>query len=140
MSTTAERNPAEDGRTAEPPAREGSPTGSADRPGGVVDEAGDDPGVAEHHEWLKGQRHQGPTSLRNIDSILRNHILAALGSRRMGTFDHKVVESFIADTATATPTPTCPAARSRRRAPSADSNRSSTAPDSTSARAAPHRS
>ncbi|WP_435647792.1 hypothetical protein [Kitasatospora purpeofusca] len=48
-------------------------------------------------EWLKGQRHQGPTSLRNIDSILRNHILPTLGSRRMGTFDHKVVEAFIAD-------------------------------------------
>ncbi|MFF4927199.1 MULTISPECIES: tyrosine-type recombinase/integrase [unclassified Kitasatospora] len=46
-------------------------------------------------EWLKGQRHQSPTSLRNIDSILKNHLLPAFGSRRMGTFDHKVVEAFV---------------------------------------------
>ncbi|MEV6974441.1 tyrosine-type recombinase/integrase [Kitasatospora sp. NPDC093806] len=48
-------------------------------------------------EWLKGQRHQSPTSLRNIDSILKNRLLPAFGSRRMGTFDHKVVEAFITD-------------------------------------------
>ena len=46
-------------------------------------------------EWLKGQRAQGPTSLRNIESILKIHLLPGLGSRRMGTFDHKVVEAFI---------------------------------------------
>jgi len=45
--------------------------------------------------WLKGQRAQGPTSLRNIESILKIHLLPGLGSRRMGTFDHKVVEAFI---------------------------------------------
>lgn len=48
-------------------------------------------------EWLKGQRHQSPTSLRNTGSILRNHLLPAFGSRRMGTFDHKVVNAFITD-------------------------------------------
>ncbi|MFB7618113.1 tyrosine-type recombinase/integrase [Kitasatospora sp. NPDC056181] len=48
-------------------------------------------------EWLKGQRHQSPTSLRNVDSTLRNHLLPAFGSRRMGTFDHKVVSAFITD-------------------------------------------
>ncbi|MGW6914183.1 tyrosine-type recombinase/integrase [Kitasatospora sp. NPDC054939] len=48
-------------------------------------------------EWLRGRRHQSPTSLRNTDSILRNHLLPALGSRRMTTFDHKVVEAVITD-------------------------------------------
>ncbi|WP_224275645.1 tyrosine-type recombinase/integrase [Streptomyces sp. LS1784] len=46
-------------------------------------------------EWLKGQRDLSPTSLRNLDALLRNHLLPAFGSRRMGTFDHKVVEAFI---------------------------------------------
>ncbi|BAJ26420.1 MULTISPECIES: site-specific integrase [Kitasatospora] len=46
-------------------------------------------------EWLKGQRHQAPSSLRTIESNLRNHLLPVFGSRRMGTFDHKVVEAFI---------------------------------------------
>ncbi|GAA1068888.1 site-specific integrase [Kitasatospora nipponensis] len=46
-------------------------------------------------EWLKGQRDLSPTSLRNLDSLLRNHLLPVFGSRRMGTFDHKVVEAFI---------------------------------------------
>jgi len=46
-------------------------------------------------EWLKSQRHQGPTSLRNVESTLRNHLLSAFGSRRTGTFDQKVVEAFI---------------------------------------------
>ncbi|MFB7950553.1 tyrosine-type recombinase/integrase [Kitasatospora phosalacinea] len=46
-------------------------------------------------EWLKGQRHQGPASLRMLESTLKNHLLPAFGSRRMGTFDHKVVEAFI---------------------------------------------
>ncbi|MFJ2865549.1 hypothetical protein [Kitasatospora sp. NPDC087314] len=45
-------------------------------------------------EWLKGQRDLSPTSLRNLDSLLRNHLLPAFGNRRMGTFDHKVVEAF----------------------------------------------
>ncbi|SDT82726.1 Site-specific recombinase XerD [Streptomyces sp. TLI_053] len=48
-------------------------------------------------DWLKGQRHQSPTSLRNIESILRTHILPAFGSRRTGAFDHKVVEAFITE-------------------------------------------
>lgn len=48
-------------------------------------------------EWLKSQRDLGPTSLRNVDSLLRIHLLPAFGSRRMGTFDHKVVEAFIQD-------------------------------------------
>ncbi|MEU6234750.1 tyrosine-type recombinase/integrase [Kitasatospora sp. NPDC047058] len=48
-------------------------------------------------EWLKGQRDLGPASVRNLDSLLRIHLLPAFGSRRMGTFDHKVVEAFIQD-------------------------------------------
>ncbi|WP_245194911.1 tyrosine-type recombinase/integrase [Kitasatospora phosalacinea] len=51
----------------------------------------------EHPEsrWLKGQRHQGPASLRMLESTLKHHLLPTFGSRRMGTFDHKVVEAFI---------------------------------------------
>ncbi|MFE2728224.1 site-specific integrase [Kitasatospora sp. NPDC059327] len=48
-------------------------------------------------EWLKGQRHQSPTTLRNTESTLKNHLLPAFASRRMGTFDHKVVEAFISE-------------------------------------------
>ncbi|WP_435652609.1 hypothetical protein [Kitasatospora purpeofusca] len=48
-------------------------------------------------DWLKGQRHQSPTTLRNTESTLKNHLLPAFASRRMGTFDHKVVEAFITE-------------------------------------------
>ncbi|MGY0459563.1 tyrosine-type recombinase/integrase [Kitasatospora sp. cg17-2] len=48
-------------------------------------------------DWLKGQRHQSPTTLRNTESTLKNHLFPAFASRRMGTFDHKVVEAFITE-------------------------------------------
>ncbi|MGJ3562020.1 hypothetical protein ACR6C2_42790 [Streptomyces sp. INA 01156] len=38
-------------------------------------------------EWKAGQRDPGPASVVHLDSLL--------GSRRMNTFDHKVVEDFI---------------------------------------------
>ncbi|GLW75136.1 hypothetical protein Kpho02_74330 [Kitasatospora phosalacinea] len=46
-------------------------------------------------EWLKGQRHQGPPSLRMLESTLKHHLLPTFGSRRAGTSDHKVVEAFV---------------------------------------------
>ncbi|MFJ8442880.1 tyrosine-type recombinase/integrase [Kitasatospora griseola] len=46
-------------------------------------------------EWKAGQRHLGAASLRHLDSLLEHHLLPAFRSRRMGTFDHKVVEAFI---------------------------------------------
>ncbi|MFE0463325.1 tyrosine-type recombinase/integrase [Kitasatospora sp. NPDC058965] len=46
-------------------------------------------------EWKAGQRDLGPASIRHLDSLLTHHLLPFFGSRRMGTFDHKVVESFI---------------------------------------------
>ncbi|WP_424707093.1 hypothetical protein [Kitasatospora acidiphila] len=46
-------------------------------------------------EWTKSQRHLGPGSLRHLDSLLTHHLLPTFASRRMGTFDHKVVEAFI---------------------------------------------
>ncbi|CAL9654319.1 hypothetical protein SUDANB15_06706 [Streptomyces sp. enrichment culture] len=38
-------------------------------------------------EWKAGQRDLGPASVVHLESLL--------GSRRMNTFDHKVVEGFI---------------------------------------------
>ncbi|TQF07090.1 tyrosine-type recombinase/integrase [Kitasatospora acidiphila] len=46
-------------------------------------------------DWKKGQRHLNPSSLAHLDSLLTNHLLPEFASRRMGTFDHKVVEAFI---------------------------------------------
>ncbi|MEV5815878.1 tyrosine-type recombinase/integrase [Streptomyces mutabilis] len=46
-------------------------------------------------EWKAGQRDLGPASVRHLDSLLEHHMLPLLGSRRMNTFDHKVVEGFI---------------------------------------------
>ncbi|WP_406086405.1 hypothetical protein [Kitasatospora purpeofusca] len=46
-------------------------------------------------EWKAGQRDLSPSSLRHLDSLLVHHLHPAFRSRRMGTFDHKVVEAFI---------------------------------------------
>ncbi|MEW1599731.1 site-specific integrase [Streptomyces sp. NPDC093808] len=46
-------------------------------------------------EWKAGQRDLGPASVRHLDSLLEHHMLPLLGSRRMSTFDHKVVEQFL---------------------------------------------
>ncbi|MFI8456036.1 site-specific integrase [Kitasatospora sp. NPDC085464] len=46
-------------------------------------------------EWKADQRHLGAASLRHLDSLLEHHLYPAFRSRRMGTFDHKVVEAFI---------------------------------------------
>ncbi|MFF2351853.1 tyrosine-type recombinase/integrase [Kitasatospora sp. NPDC058115] len=46
-------------------------------------------------EWKAGQRDLSPSSLRHLDSLLVHHLYPAFRSRRMGTFDHKVVEAFI---------------------------------------------
>ncbi|MET9431695.1 tyrosine-type recombinase/integrase [Streptomyces sp. NPDC003036] len=46
-------------------------------------------------EWKHGQRDLAAASLRHLDSLLRHHLLPVLGSRRMDSFDHKVVEGFI---------------------------------------------
>ncbi|MFD8483826.1 transposase [Kitasatospora sp. NPDC059673] len=46
-------------------------------------------------EWKAGQRHLGAASLRHLNSLLEHHLYPAFRSRRMGTFDHKVVEAFI---------------------------------------------
>ncbi|MER6492914.1 tyrosine-type recombinase/integrase [Streptomyces griseorubiginosus] len=46
-------------------------------------------------EWKAGQRDLGPASVAHLDSLLSIHLLPQLGSRRMNTFDHKVVEGFI---------------------------------------------
>ncbi|WP_435131658.1 tyrosine-type recombinase/integrase [Actinacidiphila sp. bgisy144] len=46
-------------------------------------------------EWRSGQRHLAKSSLRHLDSLLVHHLLPAFGSRRMGSFDHKVVDHFI---------------------------------------------
>lgn len=48
-------------------------------------------------EWRAGQRHLAESSARHLDSLLDNHLLPALGGRRMNSFDHKVVEDFIRD-------------------------------------------
>ncbi|WP_433888457.1 tyrosine-type recombinase/integrase [Streptomyces sp. CA-111067] len=46
-------------------------------------------------EWRAGQRHLAVASLRHLDSLLEHHLLPAFGSRRMSSFDHKVVDLFI---------------------------------------------
>ncbi|MEU9357684.1 tyrosine-type recombinase/integrase [Streptomyces sp. NPDC048301] len=46
-------------------------------------------------EWIAGQRHLAPASMRHLESLMEHHILPALGSRRMNSFDHKVVDGFI---------------------------------------------
>ncbi|WP_258308636.1 hypothetical protein [Streptomyces sp. NWU339] len=48
--------------------------------------------------WKAGQRDLGPASVVHLDSLLSIHLLPLLGSRRMSTFDHKVVEAFILST------------------------------------------
>lgn len=46
-------------------------------------------------QWKAGQWGLGPASMVHLDSLLNIHLLSLLGSRRMSTFDHKVVEAFI---------------------------------------------
>ncbi|MEV8099892.1 tyrosine-type recombinase/integrase [Kitasatospora sp. NPDC085879] len=46
-------------------------------------------------EWKAGQRDLGAASVRHLGSLLAHHLYPAFRSRRMGTFDHKVVEAFI---------------------------------------------
>ncbi|MGW4650745.1 tyrosine-type recombinase/integrase [Kitasatospora sp. NPDC004289] len=46
-------------------------------------------------EWKAGQRDLSPASVRHLDSLLEHHLFPAFRSRRMGTFDHKVVDGFI---------------------------------------------
>ncbi|KOT37295.1 integrase [Streptomyces caelestis] len=46
-------------------------------------------------EWKAGQRDLSPASVRHLESLLEHHMLPLLGSRRMNTFDHWVVEGFI---------------------------------------------
>ncbi|MGW2051776.1 tyrosine-type recombinase/integrase [Streptomyces sp. NPDC001858] len=46
-------------------------------------------------EWKAGQRHLADASVRHLDSLLEHHLYPALGSRRMDSFDHKVVDGFI---------------------------------------------
>ncbi|MGW0886365.1 tyrosine-type recombinase/integrase, partial [Streptomyces sp. NPDC002671] len=46
-------------------------------------------------EWKAGQRHLAVSSVRYLDSLLEHHLSPALGSRRMNSFDHKVVDGFI---------------------------------------------
>ncbi|MEV5843492.1 tyrosine-type recombinase/integrase [Streptomyces sp. NPDC051985] len=46
-------------------------------------------------EWKAGQRHLAVQSVKHLDSLLEHHIYPALGSRRMNSFDHKVVDAFI---------------------------------------------
>ncbi len=45
--------------------------------------------------WKAGQRDLGESSVRHLDSLLEHHLYPAFRSRRMGTFDHKVVDSFL---------------------------------------------
>lgn len=45
-------------------------------------------------EWKAAQRDLGPASMVHLESLLNIHLLPLLGSRRMNTFDHKVVEGF----------------------------------------------
>ncbi|MGF0176410.1 hypothetical protein ACQF36_39985 [Streptomyces sp. Marseille-Q5077] len=46
-------------------------------------------------ERKAGQRDLGPVSVAHLESLLAIRLLPLLGSRRMNTFDHKVVEDFI---------------------------------------------
>nr|WSX19698.1 tyrosine-type recombinase/integrase [Streptomyces tubercidicus] len=47
------------------------------------------------NEWKTGQRDLAEASVRHLDSLLEHHIFPTLRSRRMNTFDHKVVDGFI---------------------------------------------
>ncbi|MFJ3639763.1 hypothetical protein ACIPRD_08435 [Streptomyces sp. NPDC090108] len=46
-------------------------------------------------ERKAGQRHLAVDSVRHLDSLLEHHLTPTLGSRRMNSFDHKVVDLFI---------------------------------------------
>ncbi|MGQ4513179.1 tyrosine-type recombinase/integrase [Streptomyces sp. DW26H14] len=46
-------------------------------------------------EWRTSQRHLAVSSVRHLDSLLTHHLLPAFESRRMNSFDHKVVDGFI---------------------------------------------
>ncbi|MER6516747.1 hypothetical protein ABT246_07745 [Streptomyces sp. NPDC001553] len=46
-------------------------------------------------EWKAGRRDLAQSSLRTLKSLLEHCIRPTLGSRRMSTFDHKVVDGFI---------------------------------------------
>ncbi|MFB7464648.1 tyrosine-type recombinase/integrase [Streptomyces sp. NPDC056224] len=46
-------------------------------------------------EWRGGQRHLAESSVRQLDSLLGCHLLPFFGSRRMDSFDHKVVDEFV---------------------------------------------
>jgi hypothetical protein len=46
-------------------------------------------------EWKEGQRHLAASSIRHLDSLFEHHIFPVLGSRKMASFDHKVVDVFI---------------------------------------------
>ncbi|WP_369251148.1 tyrosine-type recombinase/integrase [Streptomyces sp. R41] len=46
-------------------------------------------------EWKAGQRDLGAASVRHLNSLLEHHLFPAFQSRRMNTFDHKVVDDFI---------------------------------------------
>lgn len=49
-------------------------------------------------EWKAGQRDLGPASVVHLASLLNIHLLRLLGSRRMNTFNHKLVEGFLQTT------------------------------------------
>ncbi|MEV5602770.1 tyrosine-type recombinase/integrase [Streptomyces sp. NPDC052299] len=46
-------------------------------------------------DWKSSQRDLSASSLRHLESLMRHHLIPALGSRRMSSFDHKVVDGFI---------------------------------------------
>ncbi|MFI5756849.1 tyrosine-type recombinase/integrase [Streptomyces sp. NPDC051569] len=46
-------------------------------------------------EWRGEQRHLADSSLRHLDSLFTHHLLPAFESRRMSSFDFKVVNAFI---------------------------------------------
>ncbi|MFE6155657.1 site-specific integrase [Streptomyces sp. NPDC057889] len=46
-------------------------------------------------EWKEGQRHLAASSIRHLGSLFEHHIFPVLGSRKMASFDHKVVDGFI---------------------------------------------
>ncbi|WP_431682694.1 hypothetical protein [Kitasatospora sp. KL5] len=46
-------------------------------------------------EWKAGRRDLGAALVRQIDSLLEHRLYPAFRSRRMGTFDHKVVDTFV---------------------------------------------
>jgi hypothetical protein len=47
------------------------------------------------NEWKTGQRDLAEAPVRHLDSLLEHHIFPTPRSRRMNTFDHKVVDGFI---------------------------------------------